>query len=51
MAAEIRTRVETFGFGFWVAIILVVAVWLGVAFGRFDLPLALTVSAICSIRL
>lgn len=51
MAAEIRTRVESFGFGFWVAVILLIAVWLGFLFGRVDLPLAFVVSGLCAIRL
>lgn len=51
MATEIRARAEGFGIGFWVAVVLLIAVWLGFLFGRVDLPLAFVVSGLCAIRL
>ena len=51
MAADIRARVESFGLGWWLAFLILAAIWLGFLFGRVDLPLAFVVSAICSVRL
>lgn len=44
-------RVNAVGFGFWIAAIILICVWAGFLFGRFDLQTAFVVSAICSIRL
>jgi len=51
MAADIRTRVERFEIGFWVALILaVLAAVMGVT-DLLDKGLAMLVVAICAVRL
>ena len=51
MATEVQTRITGLAVGWWLALVILVAIWLAFAFGRVDLPLAFVVSAICAIRL
>jgi hypothetical protein len=43
--------VRPFALGWFLALVIIIAVWLGVAFGRVDIPVALLVSAVCAVRL
>lgn len=51
MAAEIRTRVEAFGIGWWLALIvaiLAVVLW---ALGQMDRSQAMLLLAVCAVAL
>lgn len=51
MAADIRARAETFGIGFWVALLILVADVILAFMGIVDRDPALVIAAICAVRL
>jgi hypothetical protein len=44
-------RVTGSGAGWLIALVVLICVWAGFVFGRFDLQTAFIVSAICAVRL